>query len=187
VPRLDDYEPDRIADERPDMMTFDVMGEGDHARFFITQEGNRLTRAYGSEHIAPAQRVDRYLDDAIGPVRYQRVAPFYQACIAAGRPTYSISMVRDADGKEVSYERLLLPFGGATAIQHIVGYYKTISIEGCFELRDLMTLKPRDEPVGVVSAVIDRDVVRGHPGRRIADDLEFIERDQCVAPLLIMT
>jgi hypothetical protein len=121
LPCLKDYKPDRIADELPDLMTFEVVGEGDHARFFITHEGTRLTSVYGSEHIEPDKRINRYLEDAVGPVRYRRVVPFYRACLATGRPAYSISMVRDADGKEVSYERLLLPFGGATAIDHIVG------------------------------------------------------------------
>jgi hypothetical protein len=173
LPRLEDYKPDRIADELPDLMTFEVVGEGEHARFFITHEGTRLTSVYGSEHIQPDKRINRYLDDAVGPVRYRRIVPFYRACLATGRPSYSISMVRDADGKEVSYERLLLPFGGATAIDHIVGSYKAISIEGGFKIRDLMGARADNEPVSVISAVIDREIVRGNPSDRIADDLEF--------------
>jgi hypothetical protein len=173
LPHLLDYQPDRMADEMPDLMTFDVVGEGDQARFLITHEGTRLASAYGSEHIAPDQRTNRYLDDAVGPVRYARVVPCYRACLAAKRPAYSISMVRDADGKEVSYERLLLPFGGDMAINHIIGSYKAISIEGGFKIRDLMSIRASEKPVSVIRAVIDRDMVRGNPGRRIADDLEF--------------
>ena len=173
LPRLEDYKPDRIADEMPDLMMFDVVGEGDDARFFITHEGTRMASVYGSEHIEPDKRTNRYLCDAVGPVRYARLVPYYRACLATGRPIYSISMVHDANGKEVSYERLLLPFGGASAIDHIVGSYKAISIEGGFKIRDLMTIKANDEPVSVVKAVIDRDAVRGNPGQRIADDLEF--------------
>jgi hypothetical protein len=173
LPRLEDYKPDRIADEMTDLMMFDVIGEGDDARYFITHEGARLTSVYGSEHIEPDKRTNRYLDDAVGPVRYARVVPFYRACLATGRPIYSISMVHDTDGKEVSYERLLLPFGGADAIDHIIGSYKAISIEGGFKIRDLMTIRADDEPVSVIKAVIDRDAVRGIPGQRIVDDLEF--------------
>jgi hypothetical protein len=40
------------------------------------------------------------------------------------------AMVPDADGKEVSFERLLLPFGSADSVEQIVGSYKAISIEG---------------------------------------------------------
>ncbi|MEA2952677.1 MAG: hypothetical protein QOJ96_2197 [Alphaproteobacteria bacterium] len=41
LPRLEDYRPDRIADELADMMGFDVIGKGERARFLITQEGSR--------------------------------------------------------------------------------------------------------------------------------------------------
>jgi hypothetical protein len=173
LPALEHYQPDRIADELPDMMGFDVAGRGDNARFVITQEGSRLTATYGNEDIDPDQRTNRYLDDAIGPARYARVVPSYRACLAWRRPTYSVSTVLDADGKDVSYERLLLPFGSGDNVEQIVGSYKAISIEGGFKIRDLMSIRASEKPVSVIRAVIDRDMVRGNPGRRIADDLEF--------------
>ena len=112
LPSLLDFKPDRINDdELADMMGFNVEGDGETARYVITHEGTRLTATYGNEHVDPAERTNRYLDDAIGPDRYARVVPSYRACIALKRPTYSVAMVRDPDGKDVSYERLLLPFG----------------------------------------------------------------------------
>jgi hypothetical protein len=45
----------------------------------------------------------------------------YRTCLARKHPTYSVSMVQDADSKEVSFERLLLPFGHADAVEQIVG------------------------------------------------------------------
>ena len=100
MPAIGDYQPDQIADELAEMMGFDVEGDGDDARFLITQEGSRLTATYGNEHIDPDKRTNRYLDDAIGPERYARVVPSYRACLARRRPTYSVSMVHDADGKQ---------------------------------------------------------------------------------------
>jgi hypothetical protein len=172
LPHITDFHPDRVEDELADMVAFDVIGEGDQARFLITREGARLRSAYGHRVVEPHRQTHRFLDDAVGPARYARLVALYRACLAARRPVYSISMVRDADGKEVSYERLLLPFGNATAIDHIVGSYKAVSIEGGFKIEDLMSLNP-EEVVIVVRAVIDRDVVRSKPGLRIADDLEF--------------
>ena len=55
--------------------------------------------------------------------------------------------MQDADGKDVSYERLLLPFGSADAVEQIVGSYKSISIEGGFKINNLMGLKPKAVPV----------------------------------------
>jgi hypothetical protein len=171
LPVRGDYRPDRIADELADMMGFDVQGRGDDARFLITQEGARLTATYGNEHIDPDKRTNRYLDDAIGPARYARVVPSYRACLARKRPTYSVSMVQDADGKDVSYERLLLPFGTGADVEQIVGSYKAISIEGGFKITDLMGVRSKATPVIVINAVIDRDLVRSPVGGHASDDL----------------
>ena len=158
LPPIEEYQPDRIEDELIDMMRFDVVGAGDQARFLITHEGSRLTVTYGSEHIDPDKRTNRYLDDAIGPLRYGRVIESYKTCVARRRPAYSVAMVKDADGKDVAYERLLLPFGRGNTVTQIVGSYKTISIEGGFKVRDLMSLDAVVDPVIMVRAVIDLDI-----------------------------
>ena len=171
LPVLGDYRPDRIADELADMMGFDVIGAGCDARFRITQEGSRLTATYGNEHIDPDKRTNRYLDDAIGPARYARVLPSYRACVERKRPTYSVSNVLDADGKDVSYERLLLPFGSAGNVEQIVGSYKAISIEGGFKINNLMGIRSKSRPESVVNAVIDLAVVRSPVVHGAADDI----------------
>jgi hypothetical protein len=56
LPLIGDYKPDRVADELANMMGFDVAGEGERARFLITQEGARLSATYGNEHIEPDKR-----------------------------------------------------------------------------------------------------------------------------------
>jgi len=171
LPLVKDYQPERIEDELVDMMRFDVVGDGDHSRFLITYEGLRLTVTYGNEHIDPDKRTNRYLDDAIGPVRYRRVIASYRTCVERKRPTYAVAMVRDEDGKDVAYERLLLPFGRANTVTQIVGSYKTISIEGGFKVRDLMSINAEADPVSVVRAVIDLDVVRSAVDHRGSDNL----------------
>jgi hypothetical protein len=171
LPAIGNYRPEYLADELADMMGFNVEGEGRDARFLITQEGWRLTATYGNEHIDADKRTDRYLDDAIGPARYARVVPSYRACVKRKRPTYSISMVRDADGKDVSYERLLLPFGSRDAVEQIVGSYQAISIEGGFKLNDLMGIRSKANPVSLVSAVIDLDFVRSPANQRTSPDV----------------
>jgi hypothetical protein len=170
LPALGDYQPDRIADELSDMMGYDVEGGGDTARFLITQEGARLSATYGNQPIDPGQRTNRYLD-AMGPTRYARVVPSYRACLRRKRPTYSVSMVQDSDGKDVSYERLLLPFGRADVVEQIVGSYKAISIEGGFKITNLMGAKAKAIPVSVINAVIDLDFVREPADRHASDDV----------------
>ncbi len=171
LPLLADYRPECLADELSDMMGFDVEGRGDDARFAITQAGATLLKVYGNDHIDPLQRTRRYLDDAIGPERYAHVVTLYRTCLACKRPTYSISMVQDPDGKDVQYERLLLPFGNADRVEQIVGSYKAISIDGHFNIRNLMGMRPRSVPDIIVRAIIDQDVVRGATRIRASEDI----------------
>jgi hypothetical protein len=175
LPALADFNPEGIMDELADMMGFDVVGHGDSARFLITHEGTRLTATYGNDHVDPAKRTNRYLDDAIGPERYANVVASYRACLKYKRPAYSISTVQDADQKDVSYERLLLPFGRSDTVEQIVGSYKSISIEGGFKINNLMGLRPKAVPAILVRAIIDRDFVPSAPDRQASD--EVVELD----------
>jgi len=170
MPLLRDFHLDRIDDEMVDMMGYDVVGEGDRARFLITHQGARLATTYGNERIDPAER-RRFLDEKVGPERYANIVDLYRACLRHKRPAYSISTVQDADGKEVSYERLLMPFGEGDAVQQIVGSFKSISIEGGFKISNLMGLKPKAEPVILVRAIIDRAFVPVSAGSRSADEV----------------
>ncbi|WP_166296346.1 hypothetical protein [Bradyrhizobium sp. 2S1] len=173
LPKLSDFHTEGTADERADMMGFDVVGSGEDARFLITQQGARLTTAYGNEHVDPRLRTNRYLDDAIGPERYAGVILSYRACLTRKRPTYTVAEVTDADGKDVSYERLLLPFGRGDTVEHIIGSYKAISIEGGFRLQNLMGVTPKSIPIVTVRAVIDRKFVPvDHPASQ--DSVELI-------------
>ncbi|WP_247829361.1 hypothetical protein [Bradyrhizobium sp. 200] len=170
MPLLRDYQPERVDDEMVDMMGYDVVGEGDGARFLITHQGARLAATYGNERVDPAER-PRYLDDAVGPERYVNVVDLYRACLRYRRPAYSISTVLDADGKEVSYERLLMPFGSGDAVQQIVGSFKSISIEGGFKISNLMGLRPKAEPAILVRAIIDRAFVPAQAGPHSTDEV----------------
>jgi len=174
LPLQRDFQLDRVDEETVDMMGYNVVGEADGARFLITHQGARLATTYGNERVDPAER-RRFLDEAIGPERYANVVDIYRTCLRHKRPVYSISTVNDADGKEVSYERLLLPFGEGETVQQIIGSFKSISIEGGFKVSNLMGLRPKAEPVILVRAIIDRTFVPAQSGRHSAD--EIIELD----------
>ena len=170
MPLQRDFQLDRVDEETVDMMGYDVVGEADGARFLITHQGARLATTYGNERVDPAER-RRFLDEAIGPERYANVVDIYRTCLRHKRPVYSISTVDDADGKEVSYERLLMPFGEGEAVQQIVGSFKSISIEGGFKISNLMGLKPKAEPVILVRAIIDRAFVPARAGQHSSDEV----------------
>jgi hypothetical protein len=171
LPVVGAFEPHHAGEELADMMGFDVAREGDKARFVITQEGAQLTATYGNDDVDPAKRTNRYLDDAIGPERYANVVASYLACVKHRQPIYSVAVVQDADSKDVSYERLLLPFGKGCSVEQIVGSYKSISIEGVFKINNLMGLKPKAIPVITIRAIIDQAFVPRGPNRPAADEV----------------
>jgi hypothetical protein len=87
------------------------------------------------------------------------------------RPIYSVSTVQDADGKDVSYERLLLPFGFADRVEQMVGSFKAISLEGGFKITNLMGLQASSVPLIQIQAVIDPTTAPASPDRRPTDDV----------------
>ena len=95
----------------------------------------------------------------------------YRACLTHLRPVYSISTVQDADGKDVSYERLLMPFGSNDVVTRIIGSFKSISIEGGFKVSNLLGLRPKAKPVILVRAIIDRAFVPAQAGQHSADEI----------------
>jgi len=69
----------------------------------------------------------------------------------------------------------LLPFGNAGSVEHIVGSYKTISIDGGFNVNNLMGDRPMAAPTRLVNAVIDRDLPRRPAGVRASDDVVEVD------------
>ena len=90
--------------------------------------------------------------------------PCHRECLVRRRLTYSISRVEDPDGKEVAYERLLVPFGEDDSVGQIVGSYKAISIDGGFKVDNLMDVK-RGATTRIVNAVIDLKLAPPARGR----------------------
>jgi hypothetical protein len=116
----------------------------------------------------------RRLDEYVGARLAASVMPVYHLCIARRCPVYTVSNLEDAEGRKVAYERLLLPFGADGAVTDLIASVKTISPDGGFDLRSLMTR------TDVVSAPAVRAIIdRGLDGRAafppgLADDLEFV-------------
>lgn len=166
VPHVDEYQPERIEDETPDLVHYAVEA-GEPPRLTIQSEGTRMAQAYG--HTGK----DRDLVDYLGPRLAPVVIPVYYHCIACRLPVYTIAHIDDIYGRQVAYERLLLPFAKEGCIVHIVASLKTICEDGHFELKNLM--RGGDQlPVPNLRCVIDRDLFHRIPGRiPTRDELEF--------------
>jgi len=164
LPRMDEYRPERLGEELPDLVFHTVDTTPEPPRLTIQSDGTRMSDAYG--HSGKGRYLDDYLGARIAPI----VMPVYYACIARRLPVYTIAQIEDIYGRVVAYERLLLPFWDGGNVSHILASLKTISEDGGFEIKNLM--RGSDKlPVPVLRAIIDRDLFHRPPGRIPAGDL----------------
>lgn len=167
LPRLADYAPDRIEDERADLVYYTVDTDQRPPRLAIQSNGTRMAAAYG--HTGRGRMLDDYLGARLAAV----VMPVYYECIRRNLPVFTITEVDDIYGHIVAYERLLLPFSDDVATTDIVASLKTISADGHFEIKNLMRGN-ETLPTPRLSAVIDRDLIHRLPGRIAVNDvIEF--------------
>jgi hypothetical protein len=167
MPRIEEYEPSRLADELPDLVYYTVDSTQTPPRLTIQSDGTRISNAYGNTGMG------RYLDEYLGARLVPIVMPVYYEAVQRGLPVYTISNIDDIYGRIVAYERLLLPFSNGGDVTHVIASLKTISEDGGFEIRNLM--RGNDTlPTAKLRAVIDRDLFHRAPGRIPAGDvIEF--------------
>lgn len=168
LPKFDDYRPDRLAEERDDLVYIIVNDMDETPSFIIDSDGTRMSNAYGTTGKG------RYLDEYLGVKLAPFVMPIYQECVRRRLPMFTISQVNDLYGRKVDYERLLMPFSDAAGVNWIIASLKTISDDGGFEIRNLMRANDVD-PSYKLRSVIDRDLFHKLPGRIApGDTIEFV-------------
>lgn len=167
LPRLEEYQPARLADETPDLVYYTVDATETPPRLTIQSDGTRMSSAYG--HTGMGRYLHEYLPSKLVDV----VMPVYYECVARGLPVYTISNIDDIYGRIVAYERMLLPFSEARGVTHVLASLKTISEDGGFEIKNLM--RGNDAlPTPKLRAIIDRDLFHRAPGRISPSDvIEF--------------
>jgi hypothetical protein len=167
IPRMSEYQPERIEDELPDLVVYTVDDRTQPPRLTIQSDGTRMSSAYGNTGKG------RYLDEYLGAKLAPIVMPVYYECIARRLPAYTIADMDDIYGRAVAYERLLLPFSDGTGVTDIIASLKTISEDGGFKIRNL--IRGNDKlPVPRLRTIIDRDLFHRAPGRIAPGDvLEF--------------
>jgi hypothetical protein len=164
MPRMDEYRPERLEDELPDLVFFTVDANQQPPRFMIDSDGTRMSIAYG--HTGKGRYLDDYLGTRLAPI----VMPVYFECVTRRLPAYTIATIDDAYGRIVAYERLLLPFSDGGNVTHMIASLKTISEDGGFEIKNLMR-GSKKLPMLKLRTVIDRDLFHRAHGRIPSGDV----------------
>jgi hypothetical protein len=116
-----------------------VIGSSSARRFRIEFHGTRVAEAYGRTNC-----VGKFLDEVIPPSFSTTALATYHHVVDSRQPIYTVSDMRDPAGRIVHYERLLLPFGlGGADVERVLASLETVSPEGDFEHKSLMTAPAR--------------------------------------------
>jgi hypothetical protein len=168
IPDSGEYRPERLEDELPDLVYFDVDAGTQPPQITIKSDSTRISVAYG--HTGKGRALEDYIGARLAPF----VMPVYYECVRRALPVYTIAHIDDICGRVVAYERLLLPFSQGGAVTHLIASLKTISEDGGFEIKNLM--RGNDTlPRPIFRAVIERDLFHRAPGRIPGGDvIEFI-------------
>lgn len=164
LPTISAYQPSRLEEELSDLVFYTADARQTPPLLTIESEGTRISSAYGQTGKG------RSLADYVGPRLAPYVMPVYYKCLDRALPVYTISEIDDIEGRVVAYERLLLPFSAGGGVSHVLASLKTISVDGGFEIRNLMRGKD-SLPRPRLQAVIDRELVYHPPGRAGRGDI----------------
>jgi hypothetical protein len=136
VPAWPGFRLTEMAAMGDDLAFADITDNNGTPRLFVRFQGKNIIDAFG------ISTVGRYLDEILPrPYRDVALATCHQV-LATKLPVYTVSDMRDRDGRIVHFERLLLPFGHKGAeLGRILASMETVSPEGAFTSRDLM--KPK--------------------------------------------
>jgi hypothetical protein len=81
TPAIQEYQPERLADELPDLVYYTVDTAPQPPRLLIQSDGTRMSSAYGNTGKG------RYFDDYLGPRLVPVVMPVYYECIKRASPS----------------------------------------------------------------------------------------------------
>jgi len=133
LPIWEGFEAEELAAMAESLSVQDVMGTDGNARFLVRFHGKRIAEAYGS------LCQGKFLDEILPPLYREVALATYHRVLTTKLPVYTITDMRDRDGRIVNYERLLLPFShDGVAINRMLASLETVSPEGTFDNRDLL-------------------------------------------------
>ena len=115
------------------LLFLDVIGGSDTARFQIRFQGATIMQVTGSTNYR-----GRFLDEVMPATRHAESLPPYRHA-TLGHPVYTIQDINDRNGRQVHFERLLLPFAAdGQTVDRILASFELFCEDGAFESRNLM-------------------------------------------------
>jgi hypothetical protein len=138
VPFWKNVQTSEFATLSADLALLEVVASESETRFLVRFRGQRIANAFG-----PAGQ-GKFLDEVLPPLYRDDALETYRQVLVTLLPVYTITDMRDRDGRIVHFERLLLPFSrDGVAIDRILTSIEAVSPEGAFENRGILQSAPR--------------------------------------------
>jgi hypothetical protein len=155
VPQWQSVHVDSLSSLADNLSVLNVIGADGATRFSIRYHGKAIGRIYGS-----ADCRGRYLDEVLPPNASDKALKPYHQVLESGCPVYTIHDVTDRTGREVHFERLLLPFArDGRTVDRILASFEFFCPDGAFVSEALMKSQSR-APVLRLSATIEPRTLR---------------------------
>jgi hypothetical protein len=152
LPNWQDLCLEGVAVPLDDLSYTRVVGLDGASRYQIQFHGARIAEAYGRINC-----VGKFLDELLPAAYRDSALSTYHQVVNGKLPVYTVSDLRDCSGRIVHYERLLLPFSvDGLNVERILASLETVSPEGAFENRELMT-SPARPPAFALCATIQHE------------------------------
>jgi len=134
IPDWSEFDTEQLDSCFDDLTIVDAEPNGGRLRFRIFTHGKNVGAMYAG------QCAGKLLADTLPDETRARTIETYERAAQTRLPVFTTSGVVDVKGRTVVCERLLLPFGHSNLRTiRILALLETISPDGFFERRDLMT------------------------------------------------
>ena len=153
LPALAEFSPSGRTYDPKQLVIWQVEHHGGKRRFRALHHGAHVAEVFGQSWAG------RTMDEVVPEFGRAFALHSTEACALAGRPVYTIFRTRDAEGRSIDCERLLLPLGQGGAVQQIVASLQLFSLEG--EFRRDTVLEKFDANIDVAFAGVISGVGKG--------------------------
>jgi hypothetical protein len=144
LPAPGEFNPGERMHDPKQLVIWQFEQDGPKRRFRALHHGAHVAEVFGSSWAG------RTMDEVVPAFALPFALHSAEACATSGRPVYTIFRSRDAQGRVIDCERLLLPLGAGDKVEQIVASLQLISLEG--EFRRDTVLEAFDANISVAFA-----------------------------------
>jgi hypothetical protein len=148
-PNLGDFQLDPRMHDPKALVIWSVERNGGSRTFRAKYQGHRIKQSFHDDWIG------KTMDEVLPPATKQYAIDTANECAASGCAILSILATSDGAGRRIDCERLLLPFGKGSEVEHVVASLNLISLVGSYDEKTVMNnyqALSRVELVGRISS-----------------------------------